>query len=57
MNLYKMIPKVDQILDNKVIKDLLDKNSKNLVMESIHEELDNIRNNISNGYDKNIISN
>ena len=51
MNLYKMIPKVDQILDNKVIKDLLDKNSKNLVMESIHEELDNIRNNISNGYD------
>lgn len=57
MNLYKMIPKVDQILDNEVIKDLLDKNSKNLVMESIHEELDNIRNNISNGYDKNIISN
>lgn len=57
MNLYKIIPKVDQILDNKVIKDLLDKNSKNLVMESIHEELDNIRNNISNGYDKNIISN
>ena len=57
MNLYKMIPKVDQILDNKVIKDLLDKNSKNLDMESIHEELDNIRNNISNGYDKNIISN
>ncbi|MBF1299394.1 MAG: L-seryl-tRNA(Sec) selenium transferase [Parvimonas sp.] len=57
MNLYKMIPKVDQILDNDVIKDLLDKNSKNLVMESIHEELDNIRNNISNGYDKNIISN
>lgn len=57
MNLYKMIPKVDQILDNKVIKDLLDKNSKKLVMESIHEELDNIRNNISNGYDKNIISN
>ncbi|WP_313960766.1 L-seryl-tRNA(Sec) selenium transferase [uncultured Parvimonas sp.] len=57
MNLYKMIPKVDQILDNEVIKDLLDKNSKSLVMESIHEELDNIRNNISNGYDKNIISN
>ena len=24
MNLYKMIPKVDQILDNKVIKDLLE---------------------------------
>lgn len=57
MNLYKMIPKVDQILEDEVIKDLLDKNSKNLVMESIHEELDNIRNNISNGYDKNIISN
>ena len=57
MNLYKMIPKVDQLLENDVINKLLKSNSKNLVMESIHEELDNIRNNISNGYDKNIISN
>ena len=37
MNLYKMIPKVDQILEDEVIKNLLEKNSKNLVMESIHE--------------------
>ena len=57
MNLYKMIPKVDQILENEVIKNLLEKNSKNLVMESIHEELNNIRMNISNGCDKSLISN
>ena len=46
MNLYKMIPKVDQLLENDVINKLLKNNSKNLVMESIHEELDNIRNKI-----------
>ena len=55
MNLYKMIPKVDQILEDEVIKNLLEKNSKNLVMESIHEELNNIRMNISNGCDKSLI--
>jgi L-seryl-tRNA(Sec) selenium transferase len=52
-----MIPKVDQILEDEVIKNLLEKNSKNLVMESIHEELNNIRMNISNGCDKSLISN
>ncbi|MBF0988005.1 MAG: L-seryl-tRNA(Sec) selenium transferase [Clostridiales bacterium] len=57
MNLYKMIPKVDQILDNELIKILLEENSKNLVMESIHEELDSIRSKISNGCDEKIISN
>ena len=57
MNLYKMIPKVDQILEDEVIKNLLEKNSKNLVMESIHEELNNIRMHISNGCDKSLISN
>ena len=57
MNLYKMITKVDQILDNELIKILLEENSKNLVMESIHEELDSIRSKISNGCDEKIISN
>ena len=57
MNLYKMIPKVDQILDNEIIKKLLEENSKNLIMESIHEELNSIRNNISNGCDEKVILN
>lgn len=57
MNLYKMIPKVDQILDNEIIKKLLEENSKNLIMESIHEELNSIRNNISNGCDEKAILN
>ena len=56
MNLYKMIPKVDQILENDMIKILLKENSKNLVMESIHEELDDIRKNISNGCAEDVIS-
>lgn len=57
MNLYKMIPKVDQLLENDVINKLLKNNSKNLVMESIHEELNNIRNKIASGYDENSITN
>ena len=44
MNLYTKIPKVDQLLDNDKIKKLLEKNSKNLVMECIHEELNHVRN-------------
>lgn len=49
MNLYAKIPKVDQILEDEKVKILLEDNSKNLVMESIHEELNKIRNYISNG--------
>ena len=46
-----------QILENDMIKILLKENSKNLVMESIHEELDDIRKNISNGCAEDVISN
>lgn len=47
MNLYTKIPKVDQILDDEKIKKLLNDNSKNLIMECIHEELNFIRDEIS----------
>ena len=49
MNLYSMIPKVDQILENQLIIELISNNSKKLIMESIHEELNLIREFISNG--------
>lgn len=56
MNLYAKIPKVDQILEDEKVKILLKDNSKNLVMESIHEELNKIRNHISKGdIEENII--
>lgn len=55
MNLYAMIPKVDQILNDDIIKNLLEKNPKNLVMESIHEELNAIRNLISKNTKEDII--
>lgn len=55
MNLYTKIPKVDQLLDNDKIKKLLEKNSKNLVMECIHEELNHIRNMISKKENEDLI--
>lgn len=55
MNLYTKIPKVDQLLDNNKIKKLLEKNSKNLVMECIHEELNHVRNMISKKENEDLI--
>lgn len=55
MNLYTMIPKVDQILNDDIIKNLLEKNPKNLVMECIHEELNTIRGLISKKINEDII--
>lgn len=55
MNLYTKIPKVDQLLDNDKIKKLLEKNSKNLVMECIHEELNHVRNMISKKENEDLI--
>ena len=55
MNLYTKIPKVDQLLNNKKKKKLLEKNSKNLVMECIHEELNHVRNMISKKENEDLI--
>lgn len=55
MNLYTKIPKVDQLLDNDKIKKFLEKNSKNLVMECIHEELNHVRNMISKKENEDLI--
>ncbi|KNF09426.1 L-seryl-tRNA(Sec) selenium transferase SelA [Gottschalkia purinilytica] len=48
-NIYSRIPKVDQIIENEKIKSMLEINSRELVIESIREELDDIRKIISKG--------
>lgn len=50
-NIYSKIPKVDAVLEIEDIKNLIDKTSRNLVMESIREELDGIRKSISTSSD------
>ena len=47
--LFKMIPKVDEILEEEVIKEILDRIPREIVLESIREELDYIRNGIKAG--------
>lgn len=49
MNLFIKIPKVDQILENEIIKSIIEKDSRKVVMDCIREELENIRNEIKNG--------
>lgn len=49
MNLFLKIPKVDQILENQIIKSLLERESKNLVMETIRETIDKLRIKIKEG--------
>lgn len=48
-NLFSKIPKVDEILNNEKIKNLLDEVPRQLLMESIREELDELREKIKTG--------
>ena len=45
-NLFKMIPKVDEILEDERIKSLLNQIPRKLVVDSIREEIDNLRKDI-----------
>lgn len=47
--LFKCIPKVDELLEMGIIKELLEKAPRNTVLETIREELDSIRESIKNG--------
>ncbi len=51
-DLYKNIPKIDKLLENKEIKSCINKYGRDFVLTIIRKHLDNIRNNIAN----NIIS-
>lgn len=43
-NLFTLIPKVDELLDNQNIKELLTYIPRKIVMDSIREEMDSLRN-------------
>lgn len=45
-NLFKMIPKVDEILEDERIKSLLNQIPRKLVVDSIREEIDSLRKDI-----------
>ncbi len=42
-HLYKKIPKVDEILDDERVSKIIDETSRDLVMETVREVLDNLR--------------
>lgn len=55
-NLFTLIPKVDEVLDNEIIKELLEARPRKLVLDSIREEIDLLRNKIKIGeLDENLI--
>lgn len=47
-NLFKLIPKVDELLEDENIKELLDTIPRKLVVDSIREEIELLRNDIKN---------
>lgn len=51
-NLFTLIPKVDELLNNKSIEELLNTLPRKIVMDSIREEIDILRNNIKEGISK-----
>lgn len=54
MNIYQNLPKVDKILDNYEVKQLIEKYGKSIVKKFLNEILDEIRKEISSGKIKNI---
>lgn len=47
VNLYSKLPKVDEILESEKIEELISSTSRDLIVETIREELDNIRKKIN----------
>lgn len=50
--LYRSIPKVDILLQNESIQEIIEKYSRDAVMEAIHIEMDRLRRFIADGGDK-----
>ncbi|NMB06944.1 MAG: L-seryl-tRNA(Sec) selenium transferase [Tissierellia bacterium] len=48
-NLFSLIPKVDELLEDKIVKELLEKMPRVLVVDSIREEIDILRKEIQKG--------
>src|SRR5699024_10943379 len=56
-NLFTLIPKVDELLDDNRIMELLEDTPRNVVMDAIREELDLIRDKIKENKDTKEIKN
>lgn len=56
-NLFTLIPKVDELLDNKKIIELMDTIPRQVIIDSIREETDLIREKIKNGKNSDFIRN
>lgn len=50
--LYRSIPKVDVLLENKSIREMIEQYSRDAVMEAIHMEMDKLREFISHSDDE-----
>ena len=48
-NLFSFIPKVDELLENPIISEKLNKLPRVTILDSIREELDGLRNDIKDG--------
>lgn len=51
-SMYKRLPKVDELLEDKGVLDLIDKNSRKIVVDSIRKALEDLRNEIKSGIDE-----
>ncbi|MEB3429935.1 L-seryl-tRNA(Sec) selenium transferase [Citroniella saccharovorans] len=56
-NLFKLIPKVDEVIEKEEIKSLIKLNSRKIVVDSIREVLDDLRQEIKSGIDEDILMN
>lgn len=54
-NLFKLIPKVDEVIEKEEIKSLIELNSRKIVVDSIRELLDDLRQEIKSGIDEDIL--
>lgn len=54
-NLYTLIPKIDEILEYKIIKEQLNSSPRAVVLEAIREETDQLREGIRNGSNRSSI--
>ncbi len=53
--LYRSIPKVDTLLEEDLVKDLIDHYGRDIVMDQIHEELDDLRIAINTATDEDVV--
>ncbi len=54
-SMYKRLPKVDELLENNEVIDLIDRNSRKIVVDSIRKTLDDLRTQIKTGIEESLL--